>query len=44
MKVYVVYESYYGELIEEIGDSTKIIGVYKNIEKAKAEINNIVQD
>lgn len=43
MKVYVVYESYYGELIQDTGDSTKIIGVYSSLEKAKEKVNNIVQ-
>ena len=43
MKVYIVYESYYGELIQETGDSTQIIGIYSNLEKAKEEINNRVQ-
>ena len=43
MKVYVVYESYYGELIQDTGDSTQIIGVYSSLEKAKEKVNNIVQ-
>lgn len=43
MKVYVVYESYYGELIQDTGDSTQIIGVYSSLEKATEKVNNIVQ-
>lgn len=43
MKVYVVYESYYGELIQDTGDSTQIIGVYSSLEKAREKVNNIVQ-
>ena len=42
MKVYVVYESYYGELIQETGDSTNLIGVYSDIEKAQEKVKNIV--
>lgn len=43
MKVYVVYESYYGELIQETGDSTQILGVYKNLEEVKKYIKDIVE-
>lgn len=42
MKVYVVYESYYGELTLDTGDSTCIIGVYDNIEKAREKIKSRV--
>lgn len=43
MKIYIVYESYYGELIQDTGDSTQIIGVYSSLGKAKEKVNNIVQ-
>lgn len=43
MKVYVVYESYYGELVLETGNCTDILGVYTDLEKVKEEVNNIVQ-
>lgn len=43
MKVYVVYESYYGELVLETGDCTDILGVYTDLEKVKEKVNNIVQ-
>lgn len=42
MKVYVVYESYYGEIVEDTGESTNIIGLYSDIEKAKEKINSLV--
>ena len=42
MKVYVVYESYYGELLQDCGDSTNLIGVYSDIEKAKEKIQGLV--
>lgn len=42
MKVYVVYESYYGEIIEDTGDSTNLIAVYSDIEKAKDKVKQLV--
>lgn len=52
--MYLLYESYYGEIVLDCGDSTNIIGLYKTkeqaIEKAKELIkidtteNNYVLD
>ena len=42
MKVYVVYESYYGELIEDTGTSTNLIAVYSDIEKARHKVKQLV--
>lgn len=43
MKVYVVYESYYGEIIVDTGSSTNLIGVYSDIEKAKENVEDRVK-
>ena len=44
MKVYVVYESYYGEIIVDTGSSTNLIGVYSDIEKAKENVEDRVKE
>ena len=43
MKVYVVYESYYGEILADTGNSTNLIGVYSDIEKAKENVEDRVK-
>lgn len=39
MKVYVAYEMFYGELIQDTGDSASLIGVFADKEKALDTIN-----
>lgn len=41
MKVYVLYESLYGEL-QETGDSTLLIGIYDTLEKARNKANELI--
>ena len=43
MKVYVVYESYYGEILADTGRSTNLIGIYLDIEKAKENVEDRVK-
>lgn len=42
-KVYVVYESRFGDLLVDC-EATKIIGVYTDIEKARNEVTTTVKD
>ena len=42
MKVYVVYQSLYGDLLQETGVCTEIISVYDNLEKAKNKMKEII--
>lgn len=42
MKVYVVYQSLYGDLLQETGMCTEIISVYENLEKAKEKVKQLV--
>lgn len=45
MKVYVLYETYYGELQEEQGCGSRIMGVYKTLEQATEQaIGNMAND
>ena len=42
MKVYVVYQSLYGDLLQETGECTEILGVYDSMKKAKEKVKIIV--
>lgn len=44
MEVYVVYESLYGELQSGMGDSTIIIGVFKNLEDARTKAEELINE
>lgn len=45
MEVYVLYESIYGELLQDTGDSTKILGVFNDLQQAiKIAENNVADD
>lgn len=44
MKIYIVLEKYYGELLQETGNCADIIGIYKDIEKAKNKTNEIIKN
>lgn len=41
--MYLLYESYYGEIILDCGDSTGIIGLYSTKEKAIKEAKKIIK-
>lgn len=42
MKVYVVYESNYGEILEDCGEATCIAGVYSEYEKAERKVKDLL--
>lgn len=45
MEVYVLYESIYGELLQDTGDSTNILGVFNDLQEAiKIAENNVADD
>ena len=41
--MYLVYESLYGDLLNEC-DSTNIIGLYSDLNKAKEVMNNLIKE
>lgn len=41
--MYLVYESLYGQLLDEC-DSTNIIGLYRTKESAMEKVNQMIQD
>lgn len=41
--MYLLYESYYGELIADCGESTNIIGLYDNKEKAIKKAKDLIE-
>lgn len=41
--MYLVYESYYGEIILDCGDSTNIVGLYKTKEEAIKKAKEIIE-
>lgn len=41
--MYLVYESLYGDLLQEC-DSTNIIGLYSDLNKAKEVMNNLIKE
>lgn len=44
MEVYVLYESYYGEIVKDTGESTRILGVFNDLESAIKIAENNVND
>ena len=41
-KVYILYENYYGELVADTGESSTIIGIYKDIDQAKEKAKQLM--
>ena len=45
MEVYILYENLYGELFQDTGDSTRILGIFDNLQEAvKIAENNVAND
>ena len=40
--MYLLYESYYGEIVLDVGDSTNIIGLYSSKEKAIEKAKELI--
>ena len=41
--MYLLYESYYGEIVLDVGDSTNIIGLYSSKEKAIEKAKELIE-
>lgn len=41
--MYLLYESYYGEIVLDTGDSTNIIGLYSSKEKAIEKAKELIE-
>lgn len=41
--MYLLYESYYGEIVLDTGDSTNIIGLYSSKEKAVEKAKELIE-
>lgn len=42
MDIYILYKSLYGELIENSGNSTQIIGAYKTLDEARKNAEELI--
>ena len=42
MEIYLVYEKFFNELAKELGESTQILGVFKDLDKATKKAKEIL--